>query len=313
MWFLVFSIFCSVIVSILLKLAYRHQLQVSQAIATNYVMASALTLILLRPQLAQLTHENTPYFVLFALGVLLPSIFIVMALAVRHTGIIRSDAAQRLSLLIPLLAAFLFFGEVFDTGKLSGIACGLAAILCLSFSRPETGAPHRGTDSSSAVSTNISINAAADASASTPMRHTQGGLSRQGLLLFGVWLGYGLIDVLFKQLSQAGLAFTNSLIISFVLAGSLMFIGLFLHRTHWHLPSLLAGLLLGLFNFGNIYFYVRAHQYFPDNPALVFAAMNIGVISLGTIAGLTLFGERINKLIALGLLLSIGAIFLLLP
>lgn len=316
MWYLVFSILCSVTVSVFLKVAYRRHWQVSQAIATNYLMASALTLVLLRPQLSQLTHGQTPYFVLLALGLLLPSIFVVMALAVRHAGIIRSDAAQRLSLLIPLLAAFLFFGEAFDGWKLGGIVCGLVAILCLTISRP---APAQATVSAQAAtsasrSQAFAASVPATSQGSTPPAIRQkSGAKITALLLFGVWMGYGLIDVLFKQLAQAGLAFTNSLIISFVLAGLLMLAGLLCTRTRWDAPSLLAGLLLGLFNFGNIYFYVRAHQQFPANPALVFAAMNIGVISLGTIAGLSLFGERINRWIALGLLLSLGAIVLLLP
>lgn len=316
MWYLAFSILCSVTVSVFLKVAYRRHWQVSQAIATNYLMASALTLVLLRPQLSQLTHGQTPYFVLLALGLLLPSIFVVMALAVRHAGIIRSDAAQRLSLLIPLLAAFLFFGEAFDGWKLGGIVCGLVAILCLTISRP---APAQATVSAQAAtsasrSQAFAASVPATSQGSTPPAIRQkSGAKITALLLFGVWMGYGLIDVLFKQLAQAGLAFTNSLIISFVLAGLLMLAGLLCTRTRWDAPSLLAGLLLGLFNFGNIYFYVRAHQQFPANPALVFAAMNIGVISLGTIAGLSLFGERINRWIALGLLLSLGAIVLLLP
>src|SRR5690625_4598821 len=148
MWFLVFSIFCSVTVSVLLKIARRYRIDVSQAIATNYVMASALTIVLLRPQLGSLSQGQVPILVLLALGLLLPSIFVVMALAVRHAGIIRSDAAQRLSLLIPLLAAFLFFGEAFDGWKLGGIVCGLVAILCLTISRP---APAQATVSAQAA------------------------------------------------------------------------------------------------------------------------------------------------------------------
>jgi hypothetical protein len=35
------------------------------------------------------------------------------------------------------------------------------------------------------------------------------------------------------------------------------------------------------FNFGNILFYLKAHQAFADNPSTVFAAMNMGVIILG--------------------------------
>jgi hypothetical protein len=33
--------------------------------------------------------------------------------------------------------------------------------------------------------------------------------------------------------------------------------------------------LVGAFNFGNILFYLKAHQAFADNPSTVFAAMNM--------------------------------------
>jgi hypothetical protein len=35
------------------------------------------------------------------------------------------------------------------------------------------------------------------------------------------------------------------------------------------------GGLVGAFNFGNILFYLKAHQAFADNPSTVFAAMNM--------------------------------------
>lgn len=285
MWFLVFSIIFSVSVSILLKVARQYSIQVSQAIASNYVMASALTLFLLQPRLDNLWQPGLPIFVLLLLGLLLPSIFIVMAYAVQSAGIVRSDAAQRLSLLIPLLASFLLFNEPYDHYKLGGILCGLMAIGFLSL--------HQDPAKSSPAE-------------NAPSHRTMG-------LLFGVWVGYGLIDILFKQLAQSDLSFISSLIITFMLAGLLMFAGLFYRRTTWHLPSLLGGLLLGLFNFGNIYFYIRAHQQFPQNPALVFAAMNIGVIVLGTLVGVGIFKERATGRIGIGLVLALAAIMLLLP
>ncbi len=46
---LVFSIGCSVAVSVLLKVARSRQIEVIQAIAVNYVVATALCVILFRP------------------------------------------------------------------------------------------------------------------------------------------------------------------------------------------------------------------------------------------------------------------------
>src|SRR5690606_12126109 len=191
-------------------------------------------------------------------------------------------AAQRLSLLIPLLASFLLFGETASGGKLVGIALALVALLCL-LVRPSTCGP-----------------------ASHPGW-------KPAALLLAVWIGYGSIDVLFKHLAAAGLAFSNSLLITFLLSGFSLAAYLIARRTRWTGRSMAAGLLLGLLNFGNIYFYLRAHQQFPRNPTLVFAAMNIGVISMGALIGAGVFREKLSLLNMAGVVLAIVAVLVLMP
>jgi drug/metabolite transporter (DMT)-like permease len=75
--------------------------------------------------------------------------------------------------------------------------------------------------------------------------------------------------------------------------------------------SALAGVALGLANFGNILFYLRGHQVLPQHPALVFASMNIGVVALGALVGLLLFRERLSRLNLGGVLLALLAIGLI--
>ena len=119
--YLAASVACSVTVAVMLKLARRWQVDVRQAIAMNYAVAALLCWLVLRPDPARLLAPQTPWLVLAALGVLLPSVFLAMAAALRHAGIVRSDAAQRLSLFIPLLAAFVLFGEPVTGRKLAAI------------------------------------------------------------------------------------------------------------------------------------------------------------------------------------------------
>ena len=69
--------------------------------------------------------------------------------------------------------------------------------------------------------------------------------------------------------------------------------------------------LLGLLNGGNILFYVHAHQSMPDNPATVFAGMNIGVVVLGALVGVFAFGEATTKWNRAGLALAVLAIGLI--
>lgn len=281
MYTLIISIACSVAVSILLKVARRQHIEVDQAIAVNYVVAAGLCLFLLQPDTATLLSPTTPWWVLIMLGVLLPAVFLAMAGAVRHAGIVLSDAAQRLSLFIPLIAAFILFGEALSGSKLAGIAVALTALVCL-LARPRA---HDGS----------------------------GDTGKSVLFLLAVWLGYGTIDVLFKHMAKSGAVFSNSLLTAFVLAGILIFAYLLIRRSVWRRRNVVAGVILGLLNFSNIYFYIRAHQVFPENPTLVFSAMNIGVISLGTLVGAGFFKEKLSLVNALGIVLAVSAIIILIP
>jgi len=282
MMYLVLSVTCSVTVAVLLKLARRYAVDVRQAVAVNYVVAASLCVTLLQPSLADLRQPATPWMILVALGVLLPTVFLAMAASVRYAGIVKSDAAQRLSLFIPLLAAFVLFDESLSAQKLWGIAAAFVALACL-------------------IGRNMG--ASVDGSAARFV----------WLWPLAVWLGYGVIDVLFKQMARAGTAFAGGLLAAFMLAAVVIFAYLLAVRVRWRWRHAVAGGLLGLANFGNILFYIRAHQYFPNDPALVFAAMNIGVISAGTLVGASAFGERLTRRNWAGLALAVGAIVIMIP
>ncbi|MHB1056984.1 MAG: EamA family transporter [Rhodanobacter sp.] len=282
MIYVLFGVACSVLVSVLLKLARRFDIDVGQAIAWNYLVAGALTALLLRPSLASLREPGAPWLALAALGILLPTIFLALAASVRHAGIVRSDAAQRLSLLLSLLAAFALFGEQLTAGKAAGIGLGLLALPCMVW-RNQTHAAERGA---------------------------AGWL--YPLLVFG---GFGVIDILFKRVAQAGVPLGASLQAMFALALPVAFaLQLWRRmqdRTRFTMRSALAGVLLGLFNFGNILFYLRGHRALPQHPALVFASMNIGVVALGALVGLLLFRERLSRLNLAGVALALLAIGLI--
>lgn len=274
MMFVVVAALCSVLVSVLLKLAKRADIAIDQAVAWNYVTTTALTLLTLQPSANVLQHAGVLWLVFAALGVLLPTIFLALAASVRHAGIVRSDAAQRLSLLIPLLAAFTLFGETPAPLKLVGCALGLLALLAMVWR-------------------------------TSPQAQPQW---RWPLLVF---FGFGVIDVLFKRIAAAGIPLGSSLAAVFSLALLVAFLIVWKKRSPLTLRSALAGLLLGLFNFSNILFYLKAHRALPEHPALVFASMNLGVVTLGTAVGVLAFRERLSRINALGVLLALLAIFLL--
>ncbi|ERL55727.1 hypothetical protein [Psychrobacter aquaticus] len=279
MMYLTIAVLCSVAVSVLLKVLRQKNIDIRQTIVAGYPVAFFLTWVLLKPEISEVSTLNDEWGIIIALGVLLPAVFILLGRAIEAVGMVATDAAQRLSLIIPIVAAFLLFGEVLTGMRIFGLALGFLALAALIYrSQP------------------------ADVSKQTQLTP---------LWLFGVWAGYGIIDILFKQVAKHGTAFPLTLFVSFGLAGLLLFIYLLVTRVRWQGNALMAGLLLGALNMGNIYAYVRAHQVLSDSPSIVFTGMNVGVIAVATLIGVGVFKEPLNRMNILGLLLAIGCVAVL--
>ncbi|TCC85782.1 EamA family transporter [Pedobacter hiemivivus] len=280
MIFLLFSICCSVTVAVLLKLAKRYKINITQAVTWNYLFAIVLSLIFYKPSLTDLVSAPIDG-VYIALGVLLPIVFLFLAGSVRNIGIVKTDIAQRLSLFIPLLAAYFLFNEHFSTLKIVGLSIAIVAILFTLYKKT--------------AQKNEGLN---------------------WLYPIFVFIGFGIIDILFKKVAQIkSIPYTSSLIVIFILAFIISLIYIFylwlVKKEKLQLINFICGCILGFFNFFNILFYLKAHRAMADNPSVVFAAMNIGVIIVGSLVGIFIFKEKLNKLNYWGLFLALVAIILI--
>ena len=279
MVYLTIAVFCSVAVSVLLKILRQKNIDIRQTIVAGYPVACLLTWLLLKPDISGMNALGSTWGVIGALGIMLPAVFIILGRTIEAVGMVATDAAQRLSLIIPIVASFLLFGELITGTHILGLALGFLALAALVY-RPQ------------------------HAEISQQAKHTP-------IWLFGVWAGYGIIDILFKQVAKQGTAFPLTLFVSFGLAGLLLLIYLLVTRVRWQGNALAAGLLLGTLNMGNIYAYVRAHQVMHDSPSIVFTGMNVGVIAVATLIGVGVFKEHLNRINVLGLLLAICCVALL--
>jgi drug/metabolite transporter (DMT)-like permease len=284
MLYVFLSICCSVFVSILLKLAKRYQIDVFQAITWNYSIAILLTWFFFKPVLQFETLKQAPFGILLPLGVLLPVIFFALAASVRAAGIVRTDVAQRLSLFVSLTAAFLLFNDHLNTLKFIGIAVGIAAILC--------SIPWQKKTANRKV------------------------LSNAWIYLVLVFLGFGVIDILFKQVAAfKQMPFTTLQFIAFIIAFAVSLMILIIRKINKlskiTFTHVVFGWILGIANFGNIFFYLKAHTALSNSPSTVFTGMNIGVIALGTMVGLLLFNERLSVLNKIGVALAVVAIVII--
>ena len=278
MVFLILSIICSVSVGVIFKMARRYSINIPQIIAANYLFAWALCYFFFSPDFTAV-GVDAPWGIYISLGILLPSIFLFLAASIKYMGIVKTDAAQRLSLFIPILAAWLIFGEKFNALKLIAFGIAFPALLLI---------------------------------LTKPTENTKNKWMYPALVL----IGFGLIDILFKQIALfTNLPYTSSLFIVFGLALAIMLLvvgfEMVLKKVKLNYKNLLFGSLVGIFNFGNILFYLKAHQSFAENPSTVFAGMNMGVIIIGSLTGIFIFKEKLSKMNYLGLFLALIAIVLI--
>ncbi len=278
MLFLLLSIISSVTVGVIFKISRKYSISTTQIVAWNYTVALLLCYGFFRPDFSTI-DATAPWEIYIPLGILLPTIFLFLAASIKHMGIVKTDAAQRLSLFIPILAAWLLFDEDFNSLKLIAFIIALPALLLILSKKTDN-------------------------------------YDNKWIYPAIVLVGFGVIDILFKQIALAtSLPFTTSLFVVFGISLIIILIVVFYEvlfkKVKIKNNNLLIGAIVGLFNFGNILFYLKAHQAFAKNPSTVFAAMNMGVILIGSLVGVLLFKEKLNSKNYIGLAFALIAIVLI--
>jgi drug/metabolite transporter (DMT)-like permease len=223
MLFLILSVICSVTVGVIFKISRRYQVSATQIVAYNYAFALVLCYLVFTPDLSVL-NTSSPWKIFIPLGILLPVVFLFLATSIKYMGIVKTDAAQRLSLIISILGAWLFFGEQFSGLKLTALLFGFPALLLI---------------------------------LNKPTENKENKWIYPALVL----IGFGVIDLLFKQIAVTSiLPFTTSLFVIFSMAFLIMILfnvyDLLFRKSKMDSKSILFGGLVGIFNFGNILFYL---------------------------------------------------------
>lgn len=278
MLFLILSIICSVTVGVLFKVARSYNVSQVQIVAWNYVFALVFCYLSFSPDLSAV-RTLAPWGIYVPIGILLPSIFLFLAASIKQVGIVKTDAAQRLSLFIPILAAWLLFKEDFNILKITAFMVGFPALLLI---------------------------------LAKPSQNT----GNKWIYPAVVLLGFGIIDILFKQIAlYTSLPYTTSLFVVFgisllIMIGAVVY-DVIVTKVPLNFINIIFGGLVGIFNFGNILFYLKAHKAFAENPSTVFAGMNMGVIVIGSLVGIFIFKEKLTKMNYLGLFMALIAIVLI--
>lgn len=276
MIYIFLSIICSVFVGVLFKIARKASLSKFQIIAWNYLFAILSLVIVYHPKIRTDLHINT-LFIIGSLVMLLPVVFIFQANAIKYSGIVKTDIAQRLSLFISICFSIFISKELFNSIKIISLLFAFTAIFLIFYRK----ASQEKTSNSFYL-----------------------------LLVLG---GFGIIDVLFKKVASIGEVSLMELLLlvflgAFVVASTLSIYQIKTHKDVFSAQNIVWGAFVGLLNFGNIAFYILAHQTFASQPSTVFVGMNMGVITLGSMIGIFYFKEKMNLINYIGIVISLLAI-----
>lgn len=288
MIFLIASVLCNAGIYLLFKWYERLGVRIFRAIVVNYITACVLGLLLVQD--ARAAYKAAVQFPVWtvgglALGVCFIAVFYLMALTAQRVGVTVSTISSKMSL---ALAAVLFVltdpTEHLGLNKSLAIILALAGVVLASIKHGATKMDRRSLIWPLLILTGSTI------------------------VDFGIaWLSKRIPDE--NQLALfSSLPFMTAGII-----GVLLLLGQRVTGTKiLTVKGLTAGIVLGLVNFGSIYFLIRAYDSGVLPRSTLLTVNNLGVVLMGSCGALLLFREKLNGKNLLGILLGAAALCLLL-
>jgi drug/metabolite transporter (DMT)-like permease len=283
---LLLSILCSTAIYTVFKLFDRFKINTFHAIVMNYVVAASFGFLYAGNDPVSMLSEGKPWFLLAVfVGVLFISLFYLMARTTQVHGVSVTGIASKMSLIIPVLFFIIWDpDETASINKILGVLFGLGGII-LASSRKSKG------------SDGVKLN-------------------YMPLVLF---LGSGLLDLLLAYTEKTYLLeaaeYHNFVPMPFMIAGLLglpvMAFPLIQGRTRFEFKSILAGIVLGLINYGSIYFLLKVLGMGILERSTVIPINNIGVVFGSAMVGIILFQESRSTRRVVGIVLSLLSIVLL--
>jgi drug/metabolite transporter (DMT)-like permease len=286
MIWLLLSILTNTILLLILKAFTRFGINTLQGIVVNYFVAGSIGLILsgIPFPIGELPQQEWSWIPL-VLGCLFISIFLLIAKTAQTIGISVATVANKMSLVIPVIAAIFLYHESIHFLKITGLVLAIVAVYLTSLPQKKEERIHK------------------------------------NYFLFPalIFLGSGIIDALInhaktqKLVPDAHLPFFISL--SFLTAGiigiSVILSRMIQLKEKFQLKSILAGIILGIPNYFSIYGITRALGSNIMESSALYPVNNMGIVALSAIAALLIFKEKFSFINWMGILLSLGAIALI--
>lgn len=283
MIYLFLSIISSSLIFVFFKWLGRLNSNALFVIVVNYFFAAGVGFIMTGSSFFQ-DLLKAPWIIP---GILLGSAFLgmfyVMASATKKSGAAPAVVANKMSVVIPVIVAFVFLSEPVTIIKILGILLALVGIFMVTGKKKGSG--------------------------------TYKGNFELLLLLF---MGSGAIDTSIKLIEQHYLDVTDIVLFTSCIFLTSFIIGIILiaiqKRAYFQsitTTHVLLGGGLGLVNFGSIYFLVQALKIPGFEASVLFPLNNIGVVILSTVLSILIFREHLSRINKWGVVVAVLALILL--
>lgn len=283
--FISLSVLCATLLFVFFKVFSILKLNTPQALILNYLVAALFGLFFLPEPLAFFgIYDRSWFWMSCVLGFMFISLFYLMALISQKIGVSAASVSTKMSVVIPVVAAVILYGDSMTFTKATGIGLALVGIW-LATMKEKTDVP------------------------------------KSGLLIlpFILFIGAGLLDTFLKISENLlvpkedellfipsifAMAFVSGLLLQPLLPKSKE-VEAAIYKT-W-----MGGILLGVVNYGSIFFIWQALAQEGVESSMVFPVANMGVVAASTLAGWLIFKERLSVKNWSGIAISILAIALI--
>lgn len=283
MIYLVATIISSTSIFVIFRLAKNFSSRISTLITINYLIASLFGFGLFMQFDYRLFSQSGSWFSTgIILGILFIGMFYLIGISSQKAGITITTLANKLSLVFPVFFSIWWFNEETSTLKYAGFVTALIAMFFTIYKKD--------------------------------LKHTNLFWFFLPVIIF---VGSGITDSVVKYAQAAkihpdesGTFSTVVFVTAFLISVIVAFFGE-KKGFQLHFPTLFMGIVLGLVNFGSLYFIINALNHSKLKSSVVFVVINMSIVILSAIIGKVFFKEKLSLINGFGIILAILSLLFL--
>ncbi len=284
MVYLLLSILSSSVIFFTFKVTERFKASLIKLITVNYLVAALLGFSFNHHKIS-ISEAISSHWMLFAwiIGLSFILMFFLIGHSVRISGVVVTTIAGKMSMVIPILFSILYFSEKTVLLKSAGLILATLSVFLTCY---------RPLDKKNGI---------------WPV-----------LLPAIIFLGSGITDSIVKYAqtyfvtNSLGLLFSATVFLSSLVFG-LIFIILTQNTASRSITiaELVGGTVLGIANFGSLYFFILALNNSKLESSVVFGLNSIGIVLFSILVGSLIFKEKLSKVNFAGIIMALTAILIL--